>query len=115
MFFFSRAIKIDIWLVLLLSVSMFFVGPPVLSANSHSGQVKIGVLAKRGTQKAMEKWGPTAQYLTKTIQNSNFRTCAIVRYKDICQYCQEKTCDSCHTKVDRITIVDSQGLPVQKQ
>ena len=72
MFFFSRAIKIDIWLVLLLSVSMFFVGPPVLSANSHSGQVKIGVLAKRGTQKAMEKWGPTAQYLTKTIQNSNF-------------------------------------------
>ena len=30
--------------------------------------VKIGVLAKRGTFKAMDKWGPTAQYLTKAVK-----------------------------------------------
>jgi two-component system, LuxR family, sensor histidine kinase TtrS len=30
--------------------------------------VKIGVLAKRGTSKAMAKWGPTAQYLTTAVK-----------------------------------------------
>ena len=41
-------------------------------AQADNSIVKIGVLAKRGPEKAMEKWGPTAQYLTATLQNQTF-------------------------------------------
>ena len=43
-----------------------------LLADSSLEQVKIGVLAKRGSERAMEKWGLTAQYLTKEIPGSHF-------------------------------------------
>ena len=34
--------------------------------------VKIGVLAKRGADRCMEKWSPTAEYLTSRIQGKRF-------------------------------------------
>ena len=34
--------------------------------------VKIGVLAERGTERCVEKWGPTAEYLTKRIPGYSF-------------------------------------------
>jgi phosphate/phosphite/phosphonate ABC transporter binding protein len=33
---------------------------------------KIGVLAKRGTERCLAKWTPTADYLTETIENADF-------------------------------------------
>ena len=51
---------------LALSVLMF---PLVATswAREVPQSVKIGVLAKRGPEKCLEKWGPTAEYLTQTI------------------------------------------------
>ena len=34
--------------------------------------VKIGVLAKRGDAKAIKKWGPTAEYLSNTVDSYQF-------------------------------------------
>ncbi|NQT37706.1 MAG: PhnD/SsuA/transferrin family substrate-binding protein [Planctomycetes bacterium] len=34
--------------------------------------VRLGVLAKRGSQRCLEKWGPTAEYLTATIPGYSF-------------------------------------------
>ncbi len=36
-------------------------------ASPAMGATKIGVLAKRGAEKAMAQWGPTANYLTKKL------------------------------------------------
>jgi twitching motility protein PilJ len=42
-------------------------------ANSAiADDFKIGVLAKRGVAKAMQKWGDTAEYLTQTVEGDNF-------------------------------------------
>jgi signal transduction histidine kinase/CheY-like chemotaxis protein/ABC-type phosphate/phosphonate transport system substrate-binding protein len=41
-------------------------------ADSHSLPVKIGVLAKRGKAVCLEKWTPTADYLTRSIPHKNF-------------------------------------------
>ncbi len=37
-----------------------------------AADVKIGVLAKRGAVKAMQKWKATAEYLTETIEGKSF-------------------------------------------
>lgn len=34
--------------------------------------VRIGVLAKRGPERCLEKWGPTADYLSQSISNTSF-------------------------------------------
>lgn len=39
----------------------------LFAAATVQAEVKIGVLAKRGAAKAMQKWGPTADYLTQKI------------------------------------------------
>ncbi len=36
-------------------------------------EVRIGVLAKRGAQKTLQKWNPTADYLNKTLPKLSFR------------------------------------------
>ncbi len=43
----------------------------VVADNSLS--VKIGVLAKRGVERCLEKWTPTADYLTNEIPGYNFK------------------------------------------
>ena len=50
----------------------------LLSSSSFPGfaedaqPVRIGVLAKRGTERCSEKWGPTAEYLTAEIPGCSF-------------------------------------------
>jgi len=41
-------------------------------ATGHVDTVRIGVLAKRGPQRCLEKWGPTAEYLTAAIPGYSF-------------------------------------------
>ena len=72
MIFFKKTIKTVSWFTILLFLLVSFLSPSILFANTSSKQVKIGVLAKRGPEKAMDKWGPTAHYLTKTIQTHDF-------------------------------------------
>ena len=42
------------------------------AAEQAREPVKVGVLAKRGRERCLEKWGPTAQYLTKTLPGYSF-------------------------------------------
>ena len=44
----------------------------VFAASEDSKPVRIGVLAKRGTQQCLEQWGPTAEYLTTQIPGYRF-------------------------------------------
>jgi len=44
----------------------------VLGASGDSQTVRIGVLAKRGVEMCLEKWGPTAEYLTGAIPGRSF-------------------------------------------
>jgi len=41
-------------------------------AQDQQNPVKIGVLAKRGPERCLEKWGPTADYLTDEIPGYSF-------------------------------------------
>ena len=41
-------------------------------AYSADSAVKIGVLAKRGAERCLEKWSPTAEYLTENIPGKTF-------------------------------------------
>jgi len=40
--------------------------------QSPDAPVKIGVLAKRGAERCLDKWGPTAEYLTSQIPGHSF-------------------------------------------
>jgi len=40
--------------------------------QDRQGPIKIGVLAKRGAERCLAKWGPTAQYLTGQIPEHSF-------------------------------------------
>ncbi len=58
---------------ILISTAVFF---SLMAAAEYAvcdeGPVRIGVLAKRGKARCMEKWGPTADYLTDQIPQYNF-------------------------------------------
>ena len=41
-------------------------------AGANASDIKIGVLANRGTEHCMEEWMPTADYLTQMIQGTTF-------------------------------------------
>ena len=45
---------------------------PVQVSCADDRQVRIGVLAKRGIVRCLEKWSPTAEYLTDKIPGRNF-------------------------------------------
>ena len=45
---------------------------PVSSNQEPAKAVRIGVLAKRGPQRCLEKWGPTADFLTGEISGCSF-------------------------------------------
>lgn len=52
---------------------LFVTGIIFLSANLSAGEnYKIGVLAKRGPVKALQKWKPTGNYLTAKIPGKTF-------------------------------------------
>ena len=50
---------------------MIFVGSA--PAEQSKQEVKIGVLAKRGYERCMQKWGPTAKYLNVAEGDYNFK------------------------------------------
>lgn len=50
---------------LLLTVLMVFMASII--ATSVSAEIKVGVLAKRGPEKCLQKWLPTADYLSKVV------------------------------------------------
>jgi len=58
-------------IAVLVFLALFF----LLSTNAFCGEqqlVKIGVLAKRGTKICLQKWSPTAEYLTSKVFGCKF-------------------------------------------
>ena len=51
----------------LLLIGLLFAGH-----SAFAGDYKVGVLAKRGAAKAVQKWGATAEYLNKKLQGDTF-------------------------------------------
>ncbi|MHB1185601.1 MAG: PhnD/SsuA/transferrin family substrate-binding protein [Desulfobulbia bacterium] len=45
---------------------------PLFAVGSELATVKIGVLAKRGSENAVQKWTPTAEYLSRAIPARSF-------------------------------------------
>ena len=66
--FFSAFVSIFATVILLvcLATSAFAVG------SEKNQIVKIGVLAKRGVDQCLERWGPTAEYLSEKIEGHSF-------------------------------------------
>ncbi|MCD4749132.1 MAG: PhnD/SsuA/transferrin family substrate-binding protein, partial [Thermoanaerobaculales bacterium] len=58
--------------LILSAVGSAFAQAPVPSAEDVPEPVLIGVLAKRGVDRCLEKWGLTAEYLTKEIPGFSF-------------------------------------------
>jgi len=55
-----------------LTVALSFTLTAACIALANDDQVKIGVLAKRGLELCLEKWSPTAKYLTDRIPGKTF-------------------------------------------
>ncbi|MBC8200163.1 MAG: PhnD/SsuA/transferrin family substrate-binding protein, partial [Desulfobacteraceae bacterium] len=55
-----------------LTMALFFTLTAACIALANDDQVKIGVLAKRGSERCLEKWSPTAKYLTARIPGKTF-------------------------------------------
>ncbi|RLB89320.1 MAG: hypothetical protein DRH26_11815, partial [Deltaproteobacteria bacterium] len=57
-----------------LKIIFIFITITLMSNFLYAGDsaVKIGVLAKRGTERCLAKWSPTAKYLTDTIPGKTF-------------------------------------------
>ena len=56
-----------------LASSVLLLSPTsVLGVPENSRPVRIGVLAKRGAERCLEQWGPTAEYLTTQIPDYSF-------------------------------------------
>ena len=62
-------IKLMVEKIILSLISIILMANFAYSANSA---VKIGVLAKRGHELCLEKWSPTAEYLTENIPGKTF-------------------------------------------
>ena len=52
--------------------ALLLAGATMLADTAFAGDYKIGVLAKRGPAKAMQKWGPMADYLNKQLEGDKF-------------------------------------------
>lgn len=54
----------------IIAILLFFMGSGM--AWGDNAEVKIGVLAKRGKERCLEKWSPTAKYLSAGIPGKTF-------------------------------------------
>lgn len=45
---------------------------PGLNVIAAENEIKIGILAKRGTEKALQRWQPTADFLNESLPNYRF-------------------------------------------
>ena len=69
-----KIIKIinQVWITAILGALLFYFAIPSVSL-ADDNLVKIGVLAKRGTECCrLLKWMPTAEYLSNSIPNRHF-------------------------------------------
>jgi ABC-type phosphate/phosphonate transport system substrate-binding protein len=55
-----------------LIIVLLFTLAPAHASQEETTPVKIGVLAKRGAERCLEKWSPTAEYLTAMIPGRTF-------------------------------------------
>ena len=62
----TRSTICGLIIVLLLALA------PTHASQEETTPVKIGVLAKRGAERCLEKWSPTAEYLTAIIPGRTF-------------------------------------------
>ncbi len=62
-------IKLKVEQIIFCFISIILMANFAYSADSA---VKIGVLAKRGYERCLEKWSPTAEYLTENIPEKKF-------------------------------------------
>lgn len=53
-------------------LGLFLTLVPYKASSQENSTIKIGVLAKRGNERCLEKWGPTAEYLTESIGDYQF-------------------------------------------
>jgi len=53
-------------------IYMLFFSVYVQAAGSAEGEVRIGVLAKRGDERTVQRWQPTADYLSRQIPKHRF-------------------------------------------
>jgi len=51
---------------------LFFIFVTAGMALATDDPVKIGILAKRGPEQCLEKWSPTAKYLSANIPGTSF-------------------------------------------
>ncbi len=62
-----------VWMVwIAVVVGLVLLCPPAFCAEKDLSQIHIGVLAKRGAELCMKKWGATADYLTQEIPGYAF-------------------------------------------
>ena len=66
-----RPIHPLVWTALAAAVLAFCL--PALESRGESKTVRIGVLAKRGSERCLEKWGPTADYLSSENSGYSFK------------------------------------------
>ena len=59
-------------MLLLWGVVVFLFVNPSVCESENTKDVKVGILAKRGQEHTLAKWGPTADYLTKNIEGYSF-------------------------------------------
>ena len=55
-----------------LTIALFFSWMAASVTLANDDQVKIGVLAIRGAEQCLQKWSPTAEYLTSKIPDKTF-------------------------------------------
>lgn len=76
-------------IVLSILICLFITG----TAHGEEDRLyRIGVLAKRGKEKCLARWSPTARYLTDTIEDASF-TIIPLDFDDILPAAEENTID----------------------
>jgi two-component system, sensor histidine kinase and response regulator len=66
----NRRLRTALFIAFLLLATAF--GPAPGAQGEEPQQVLIGVLAKRGAERCLEKWSPTADYLSRQIPGKRF-------------------------------------------
>ncbi|MGD8541586.1 MAG: conotoxin, partial [Desulfobacteraceae bacterium] len=66
----NRRLRTALFIAFLLLATTFAPAPD--ARGQEPQQVLIGVLAKRGAERCLEKWSPTADYLSSQIPGKQF-------------------------------------------
>ncbi len=89
----SAGILLFASVMLLLLVIPFSGEASQLGFPDSDGQlVRIGVLAKRGSEECLQNWGPTADYLSRKIENFRFQIVPLA-FKEVVPSVQAKEVD----------------------